>query len=101
MGTVYRNFTRSRTEAITGVGPVIVAALLLVGVAAFLYWGWSSHSASGPDLADWLRWPFGRVLSIAFVYETAEPFYEWKMRRQAYRRMKLQPDSQTRAPSAT
>jgi hypothetical protein len=55
MGTDYRNFTRSGAEVITGVGPVIVAAMLLVGVAGFLYWGWSSQSASGPDLADSLR----------------------------------------------
>jgi hypothetical protein len=52
MGTAYRNFSRSRAEATTGVGPMIVAALLLVGIAGFLYWGWSSQGASGPDLAD-------------------------------------------------
>jgi hypothetical protein len=101
MGTAYRNFTRSRAEAITGVGPVIVAPLLLAGVAGFLYLGWSGQSASGPDLADWLRWPFGLVLAIAVVYETAEPIYEWTLRRQAFRRMRSQPDDQTRAPSPT
>jgi hypothetical protein len=102
MGAAYRNFTRSRAEATTGITPVIVAALLLAGVAGFLYLGWSSQSASGTDLGDWLRWPFGLVLAIAIVYETARPFYEWTLRREAYRRMKSQksqPDNQTRAPS--
>jgi hypothetical protein len=92
MGTGYRNFTRSRAEAITGVGPVIVGAMLLAGVAGFLYGGWSSQGASGPDLADWLRWPFGLVFGLAIVYEVAEPFYGWTLRRKAYRRMRLQRD---------
>ena len=99
IGTAYRNFTRSRAEATTGVTPVIVAALLLAGVAGFLYWGRSGQRASGPDLADWLRWPL--VLAIAIVYETAEPIYEWTLRRKAFRRMRSQPDDQTRAPSPT
>jgi hypothetical protein len=91
IGTAYRNFTRSRAKAITGVTPVIVATVLLAGVAGFLYLGWSSQNASGPDLADWLRWPFGLVLAIAIVYETAEPFYAWTVRRKAYRRMRSEP----------
>jgi hypothetical protein len=56
---------------------------------------------SGPDLWGWLRWPFGLVLVIAFVYETAEPFYEWTLRRQACQIMKSQPENQVCAPSPT
>ena len=41
------------------------------------------------------------VLAIAIVYETAEPIYEWTLRRKAFRRMRSQPDDQPRAPSPT
>src|SRR5215470_13458108 len=80
IGTAYRNFTRSNAQAITGLGNVLTAAMLLLGIAAFLAWGWSSRSASGPDISDWLRWPFCLLLGIAIAYNAAEPFYEWKLR---------------------
>jgi hypothetical protein len=101
MGTAYRNFTRSKAEAITGVTPVIVAALLFAGVAGFLYLGWSSQQASGPDLADWLRWPFCLVLGITIAYETAEPIYAWTLRRKAHRRMRSEPHIKARTEASS
>jgi hypothetical protein len=75
--------------------------MLLAGVAGFLYLGWSSQNASEPGLGDWLQRPFGLLLGIAIVHETAEPFYEWTLRRKAYRKMRSQPDIDRRTETSS
>lgn len=83
--SAYRNLSRAKAAAVTGLGTVIVSLFLLVAFAASLPVFWANKNAVGFLIA--------LLLEAVVAYNAVKPAYQWMLRRRAYRTIRLENDA--------
>jgi hypothetical protein len=84
--SAYRNVSRAKAAAVTGFGTVIVSLFLLVAFAAALPVFWANRNAVG--------FLISLLLETVVACNIVKPTYQWMLRRQAYRAIRLENDAE-------